>query len=79
MDKVEGKGLSANDFTDALLAKLNSLSNYTLPVGGELLGGVKNGGNVISSLDGSYVFQEGDQLLVFGNTEQLLAFTNKQK
>ena len=43
VDKVEGKGLSANDFTDALLAKLNSLSNYTLPVGGELLGGVKNG------------------------------------
>ena len=40
---------------------------------------VKNGGNVIATLDGSYVCQEGDQLLVFGNTEQLLAFTNKQK
>lgn len=40
---------------------------------------VKNGGKVISSLDGTYVFQEGDQVLVFGNTEQILAFTNKQK
>lgn len=26
VDKVEGKGLSANDFTDALLAKLNSVA-----------------------------------------------------
>ena len=26
VDKVEGKGLSANDFTDALLAKLNSVT-----------------------------------------------------
>ena len=39
---------------------------------------VKNGGTLISDLDGSYVFQEGDQLLVFGNTERLLDFTNKQ-
>lgn len=28
VDKVEGKGLSANDFTDALKAKLEGLSNY---------------------------------------------------
>lgn len=28
VDKVEGKSLSTNDLTDALLAKLNSLSNY---------------------------------------------------
>ena len=39
---------------------------------------VKNGGTLISDLDGSYVSQEGDQLLVFGNTERLLDFTNKQ-
>lgn len=39
---------------------------------------IKNGGTLISDLDGSYVFQEGDQLLVFGNTERLLDFTNKQ-
>ncbi len=40
---------------------------------------VKNGGTVINSLDGDYVFQEGDQLLVFGNAEQVLAYMNKQK
>ncbi len=40
---------------------------------------VKNGGTVINSLDGEYVFQEGDQLLVFGNAEQVLAYMNKQK
>lgn len=31
VDKVDGKGLSSNDFTDALLAKLNGLSNFTHP------------------------------------------------
>ena len=40
---------------------------------------VKNGGTVINSLDGEYVFQEGDQLLVFGNAEQVLVYMNKQK
>ena len=40
---------------------------------------VKNGGTVINSLDGEYVFQEGDQLLLFGNAEQVLAYMNKQK
>lgn len=40
---------------------------------------VKNGGTVINSLDGDYVFQEGDQLLVFGNAENVLGYLNKQK
>lgn len=31
VDKQEGKGLSSNDFTDALLNKLNSLENYVHP------------------------------------------------
>lgn len=44
VDKVEGKGLSSNDFTDALLTKLNSLENYTLPTASAtVLGGVKVG------------------------------------
>lgn len=42
VDKVSGKGLSANDYTDADKNKLNSLENYTLPTAGEnILGGVK--------------------------------------
>lgn len=31
VDKVSGKGLSSNDFTDTLLTKLNGLSNYVHP------------------------------------------------
>lgn len=42
VDKVDGKGLSTNDYTDADKKKLNSLENYTLPTAGEnILGGVK--------------------------------------
>ena len=40
---------------------------------------VKKSSEVINSLDGDYVFEAGDQLVVFGNTEKILAFTNKQK
>ena len=40
---------------------------------------IKKGREVISSLDGEYVFEEGDQLVVFGNTVTILNFTNKQK
>ena len=40
---------------------------------------VKKGEKVIYSLDGDYVFETGDQLVVFGHTETILQFTNKQK
>ncbi len=40
---------------------------------------IKNSGEILYSINGDYVFREGDQLLVFGNTEKILAFTNKQK
>ncbi len=40
---------------------------------------IKKGRDVVASLDGNYVFEEGDQLVVFGNTERILKFTNKQK
>lgn len=48
VDKVEGKGLSANDFTDTLLNKLNGIESgankYVLPTAsGSVLGGVKVG------------------------------------
>jgi trk system potassium uptake protein TrkA len=38
---------------------------------------IKRGREVISKLDGNFVFEPEDQLVVFGNTEQILAFTNK--
>lgn len=44
VDKVEGKGLSSNDFTAAEKAKLGGLENYTLPAAtAATLGGVKVG------------------------------------
>lgn len=44
VDKVEGKGLSSNDFTDADRTKLSGLENYTLPAAtASTLGGVKVG------------------------------------
>lgn len=44
VDKVEGKGLSTNDFTTAEKSKLEGLENYTLPAASaDVLGGVKVG------------------------------------
>ena len=44
VDKVDGMGLSANDFTDADVEKLAGLENYTLPAAtADILGGVKVG------------------------------------
>lgn len=42
VDKIDGKGLSTNDYTDADKNKLDSLQNYTLPIASaDVLGGVK--------------------------------------
>lgn len=44
VDKVEGKGLSTNDFTSAEKTKLEGLENYVLPSAtADTLGGVKVG------------------------------------
>lgn len=41
VEKVSGKDLSANDFTDALKEKLDGLSNYSLPAASKtVLGGI---------------------------------------
>lgn len=54
VDKVEGKGLSANDFTAADKSKLDGLENYTLPAAAaDALGGVKIGSGVNISGDGT--------------------------
>lgn len=57
VDKVEGKGLSTNDFTDALLTKLNGIeagaNAYTLPAAtASSLGGVKVGANLSVDANG---------------------------
>ncbi len=38
---------------------------------------IKKATEVVSNIDGNYVFEEGDQIVVFGNTEQILKFTNR--
>lgn len=59
VDKVEGKGLSANDYTSGEKEKLAGLSNYTLPpASADTLGGVRVGaglaisGGVLSATGG---------------------------
>ena len=57
VDKVEGKELSSNDFTDALLTKLNGIeanaNNYTLPAATtSALGGVQVGSNLAVDANG---------------------------
>lgn len=50
VDKVEGKGLSTNDFTAAEKTKLEGLENYTLPAASaDVLGGVKVGSGLAIS------------------------------
>lgn len=53
VDKVEGKQLSTEDYTFEEKTKLAGLKNYELPIGGDELGGVKNGGNVVIEADGT--------------------------
>ena len=57
VDKVSGKGLSANDFTTTLKNKLNGIeanaNNYSLPTSSSsVLGGIKIGSNLSIDSDG---------------------------
>lgn len=61
VDKVDGKGLSTNDYTTAEKTKLAGLNNYSLPTASStVLGGVKVGTNlsiadgVLSAVDTKY-------------------------
>lgn len=63
VDKVEGKGLSTNDYTTAEKTKLNNIeegaNNYKLPVAGSNnLGGIKSGGDI--TIDSAGVVQVND-------------------
>lgn len=53
VDKVDGKQLSTNDFTNESKEKLDSLENYTLPAASaDALGGVKIGENLTIDANG---------------------------
>lgn len=53
VDKIEGKGLSTNDYTNDEKNKLAELENYTLPIASNTkLGGIKVGENLTITEDG---------------------------
>lgn len=57
VDKASGMGLSTNDYTDEDKAKLDGIeanaNNYSLPIAGSELGGVKSGGDITVAADGA--------------------------
>lgn len=54
VDKVEGKQLSTNDYTNEEKEKLNSLEKYTLPVASDdAIGGIKSGTDITVDGDGN--------------------------
>ena len=62
VEKVQGKDLSTNDYTNEEKNKLKGIeagaNKYTLPVAGEALGGVKDGGDISISDDGSMTIED---------------------
>ena len=81
VDKVEGKALSSNDFTDALLTKLNGIeanaNNYTLPAATtSALGGVKVGANLAVDANGEI---SGNYSAATTSANGLMSSTDKSK
>ena len=75
VDKVDGMGLSSNDFTDALLSKLNGIDDnankYTLPVAGTALGGVKSGTDITVDSSGNVSVKDDSHNHVISNVDGL--------
>lgn len=82
VDKVEGKGLSTNDYTTSEKEKLAGLSNYTLPTASaDTLGGVKVGSglainNGVLSATGGGTADSVDWSNVQNKPTKLSDFTN---
>lgn len=72
VDKVDGKGLSTNDYTTAEKNKLEGLSNYTLPTASAgTLGGIKIGNNLTMDADGKLSAVQGTYDLPTASASQL--------
>lgn len=70
VDKVNGKGLSSNDYTTDEKNKLAGLSNYVLPAAStETLGGVKAGTGVTIAEDGTISADIGTQIVPITNDQ----------
>lgn len=75
VDKVDGKELSSNDFTDALLSKLNGIdegaNKYVLPVAGTAIGGVKSGTDITVDSSGNVSVNDDSHNHIIGNVDGL--------
>lgn len=83
VDKIAGKGLSKNDFTDELLEKLNGIdaeaNKYSLPIAtAAILGGVKIGANIEISPDGTINVKSLEWTNINGRPTKLSEFTNDE-
>ena len=74
VDKVDGKGLSTNDFTTAEKEKLAGIESganaYVLPAAGTSLGGVKTGGDVTIT-DGVITVKDDSHNHIISNIDGL--------
>lgn len=83
VDKIAGKGLSKNDFTDELLSKLNGIeaeaNKYSLPIAtAAILGGVKIGANIKIASDGTISVESLEWTNINGRPTKLSEFTNDE-
>ena len=73
VDKAEGKGLSANDFTTEEKQKLASLSHYTLPAADAAVGDVWN----VEATGMNYAW-DGEKWDALGEMFEIQAITNAE-
>lgn len=75
VDKVEGKDLSTNDYTNDEKTKLSGIeaeaNKYTLPVAGEALGGVKSGTDITVDASGNVSVNDDSHSHVISNVDGL--------
>ena len=76
VDKVNGKGLSTNDYTTAEKQKLaniaNGANNYTLPVAtSSTLGGIKSGTDITIDASGNVSINDDSHNHIIGNVDGL--------
>lgn len=76
VDKVNGKGLSTNDYTTAEKQKLaniaNGANNYTLPVAtSSTLGGIKSGTDITIDASGNVSVNDDSHNHIIGNVDGL--------
>lgn len=80
VDKVDGKGLSTNDYTTAEKNKLEGLSNYTLPTASaSTLGGVKVGTNLSINASGVLSATDTKYNPATSSANGLMSSTDKAK